>query len=82
MTTRHPNLQRFLDGMAARIGEPTAKMLMQGSDPPYQCRCAICLEFWAAMGPEYEDGYTPTWGPFTAKEIKQYKAGDHDPHDG
>lgn len=80
--TQHPNLQRFLDGMVELIRyDPTAKMLMEGSGHPYQCRCAVCLEWWAAMGPE-TDGKTPTWGPFTAKEIREYKAGDHDPHDG
>ena len=72
MTTRHPSLQRFLDGMAARISEPTAKLLMEGSDHPYPCRCAVCLAWWAAMGPE-TNGKTPTWGPFTAKEIREYK---------
>lgn len=80
MTTRHPNLQRFLNDMAERIvGEPTAKMLMEGSDHPYQCRCTVCLAWWAAVGPEHLNGI-PTWGPFTAKEIREYK--DHDPHDG
>lgn len=78
-TTRHPNLQRFLDGMAERIGEPAARMLMEGSDHPYQCRCALCLKWWATVGPEHSEG-VPTWGPFTAKEIKEYK--DHDQDDG
>jgi len=78
MTTRHPNLQRFLDGMAAKIGDETAEMLLEASGPkhPYHCKCALCLEFWAAVGPEHSEG-TPTWGPFTAKEIKEYKTNVH-----
>jgi len=25
------------------------------------------------MGPEYADGKTPSWGPFSAKEIQEFK---------
>ena len=76
--TRHPNLRRFLSGLAAKIGDQTAEMLLEGAGPghPYPCKCALCLEWWAAVGPEH-NGKRPTWGPFTAKEIKQYKAGEH-----
>jgi len=71
---RHPNLQRFLDGMSA-IGDETTEMLLEASGPshPYHCRCALCLEFWATVGPEHGN----TWGPFTAKEIKEFKANVH-----
>lgn len=73
MTDRHPNLTRFLDGLQ-EYGDPTAKMLLEGAKCPYQCRCALCLEWWAAIGPEQLSDKKSTWGPFTKAEIKHFKA--------
>lgn len=85
---RHPNLQRFLDGLqeALDLDDETAQTLLEGSDHPYNCTCRVCLKWWASMGPEYADGKTPSWGPFTPRQIREFKAhqarsnagGDHD----
>ena len=76
MTERHPSLQRFLDGMLERmhLGKEQARVLVDGSDHPYQCRCPTCLEWWATMGPE-EGG---SWGPFTEKEIQEARRGNEE----
>lgn len=35
------------------------------SNHPYECKCAICKEWWKACGPEMEDDDTPAgFGPF------------------
>jgi len=35
------------------------------SNHPYECKCKLCKEWWAACGPEMEDDDTPAgYGPF------------------
>lgn len=73
---RTPQLQRFLDGMQETMGmdDEEARVLTEGSDHSYHCRCATCLDWWASIGPEFKDGKTPTYGPFTEQEIEDHKA--------
>jgi hypothetical protein len=40
-------------------------MLDAASNHPYECKCKLCKEWWAACGPEMEDDDTPAgYGPF------------------
>ena len=78
--TRHPQLESFLQSLVARsdMGEPTARMLLAGSDHRYECRCETCLEWWTAVGPEYLGDGRYGYGPFTEAEIEASKKGDND----
>ena len=60
-------VQRFLHGLRNPGDE---RVLVEGSEHPYQCRCPTCLAWWATMGPE--DNHS--WGPFSEREIREYVA--------
>jgi len=69
---RSPQIEAFLEGLRQRanMSEPTARMLLEGSDHPYTCRCDICREWWAALGPEDLGDDKKGYGPFTEAEIR------------
>ena len=71
---RTPQIEAFLEGLRQRAGmdEPTAKMLLEGSDHHYNCRCDTCLEWWVALGPEDLGGGKRGYGPFSETEIKAF----------
>lgn len=42
---------------------------MEANRHPYTCRCAICMQWWLAVGPEHtESGWS--FGPFTQAEYE------------
>lgn len=53
---------------STKIPQPViSKKFTAASNHPYQCRCGICLTWWAQVGPEPdEDDY----GPFTKAEVE------------
>jgi hypothetical protein len=34
------------------------------SNHDYKCKCDLCLRWWLAVGPEYDEDNRPTFGPF------------------
>ena len=77
MTTRNPQIVAFLESLRQRadMDEPTAQILLDGAEHPYGCRCATCLEWWAAVGPEDLGDGGRGYGPFTEAEIAAFKRG-------
>jgi len=59
----NPIIKAFLRALRekAGAGDHRARLLLAGVGHPYDCRCAICLKWWATMGDR---------GPFTEAEIK------------
>jgi hypothetical protein len=72
---RSPQIEALLEGLRQRaaMSEPTARMLLEGSDHPYTCRCETCLAWWVALGPEDLGDERKGYGPFTEAEIKAAK---------
>jgi hypothetical protein len=55
-------------GMRTPAGRTMLDDLIDGSDHPYTCRCAVCLRWWVSVGPEeIADGWG--FGPFTESEF-------------
>ena len=66
MTTRDEALQAWLDAFAAESGiSPDFK---SASDHSYDCRCALCLAWWARMGADPQIG---GYGPFSEEEVRR-----------
>jgi hypothetical protein len=78
MAERHPQIKAFLDALRERaeMADPTARMLLEGSDHPYDCRCDNCLEWWAAVGPEYLGDGRYGYGPFSEQDIEAARKGE------
>lgn len=62
MSIGHMTMQDIKDELRREDPE-----LMDASDHHFQCRCEICLRWWAMMGP---DGMEPgQYGPFSTAEV-------------
>jgi len=67
---RSPRLQQFLDDYAEEHG--ISQAVVEGSDHAYSCRCRVCLEWWATVGPQEDVEWEPQWGPFSREEIEGF----------
>lgn len=62
------NLQQLIAQMAYEAGVHDS--VMEGSNHPYTCRCATCLQWWVQCGPE-DTGEGWSFGPFTQAEYEE-----------
>jgi len=68
------DLQQLVSEMAYKAGIKDA--VMEASNHPRRCKCASCLQWWLACGPE-DTGHGWSFGPFTQAEYEA--AGGHVP---
>jgi hypothetical protein len=60
-------LQQLVADLAYKAG--IRDSVMEASNHPYTCRCANCLQWWLACGPEHTaNGWS--FGPFTQAEYE------------
>ena len=60
-------LQNLIAELAYKAGVHDS--VLEGSNHPYACRCATCLQWWVNCGPEDAGDYW-SFGPFTQAEYE------------
>jgi hypothetical protein len=63
------SLRKAVDILASQFPSHERAVLDAGSSHDGDCRCDLCREWWALVGPEEDSDGTPSFGPFTASEI-------------
>lgn len=64
------SLEQVKRKLGAALPPETVKVLDEGSEHRYSCRCETCRRWWKEVGPEIGSDGEPSYGPFTEEEIK------------
>ena len=65
------SLEQVKRKLGAALPPEVVKILDEGSEHPFSCKCEICKKWWIEMGPEMGPNREPSYGPFTKEEIKR-----------